>query len=182
MKVKTIVTVVLLGFVAGSLGWLIFKSGPDNKTEAATNPSSTEVTSPTEVTAPSVPKAKPTASGNPSVAPRPDRVIVYYFHTTFRCPTCYKIEKYTKEAMESGFSQALGDGRVEFQVLNIEEPANSHFVQDYKLYTKSVVVVDIKDGKQARWSNLAKVWELVGNQPLFIKYIQDEVNRYLQGK
>jgi len=176
MKMKTVVMVVLLGFVAGSLGWLIFKPGPDKTTEAATNPYSTEVT------APSVPKAKPTGSGNPSVSPRPDRVIVYYFHTTYRCPTCHKIEKYTREAMESGFSQALRDGRVDFQVLNIEEPTNSHFVQDYKLYTKSVVVVDIKDGKQVRWNNLAKVWELVGNQQLFIKYIQDEVNGYLQGK
>jgi hypothetical protein len=176
MKMKTVLTVVLLAFVAGSLGWLIFKPGPDKTTEAATNPSSTEATSP------SMPKARPTASGNPSVSPRPDRVNVYYFHTTFRCPTCYKIEKYTQEAMESGFSPALRDGRVQFQVLNIEEPANAHFVQDYKLYTKSVVVVDIKDGKQVRWSNLAKVWELVGNQKLFIKYIQDEVNGYLQGK
>jgi hypothetical protein len=61
MKMKTVVMVVLLGFVAGSLGWLIFKPGPDKTTEAATNPYSTEVT------APSVPKAKPTGSGNPSV-------------------------------------------------------------------------------------------------------------------
>ncbi|MCX5866533.1 MAG: nitrophenyl compound nitroreductase subunit ArsF family protein [Proteobacteria bacterium] len=182
MKIKTVVMVVLLAFVAGSLGWLILKPGPDKTTEAATNPSSTEATTPTEATAPSVPKAKPTGSGNPSVSPRTDRVIVYYFHNTFRCPTCHKIEQYTKEAMESGFSQELRDGRVDFQVLNIDEPTNSHFIQDYKLYTKSVVVVDIKDGKQVRWNNLAKVWELVGNQKLFIKYIQDEVNLYLKGK
>jgi len=176
MKIKTIVTVGLLAFVAGSLGWLIFKTGPDKKTEAAIKSYATEVTSP------SIPKARPTGSGNPSVSPRPDRVIVYYFHTTYRCPTCHKIEQYTKEAMESGFSQALRDGRVEFHVLNIDEPANSHFIQDYKLYTKSVVVVSIKDGKQVRWGNLAKIWELVGNQQLFIKYIQDEVNGYLQEK
>ncbi len=176
MKVKTIVTVVLLVFVAVSLGWLIFKTGPSKKTEAAANPYATGAT------APSIPKAKPTGSGNPSVSPRPDRVIVYYFHNTFRCPTCHKIENYTKEAVESGFSQALRDGRVEFQVLNIDEPANSHFIQDYQLNTKSVVVVDIKNGKQVRWGNLTKVWELVGNQQLFIKYIQDGVNLYLQGK
>lgn len=182
MKLKTFVTVVLIAFVAASLGWLIFKTGPDKKTEAAANPSSTETAFPTEATSPARPKASPTASGNPSVSPRPDRVIVYYFHNTFRCPTCYKIEQSAREAMKSAFSQALADGRVEFQVLNIDEPANSHFVQDYKLYTKSVVVVDIKDGKQVRWNNLAKVWELVGNQKLFVKYIQDEVNGYLRGK
>ncbi|MDD5225026.1 MAG: nitrophenyl compound nitroreductase subunit ArsF family protein [bacterium] len=176
MKIKTFVTVVLLAFVAVSLGWLIFKTGPSKKTKAAPKSYATDVTSP------SIPKARPTGSGNPGVSPRPDRVILYYFHTTSRCPTCHKIENYTKEAVESGFSQALQDGRVEFQVLNVDEPANSHFTQDYKLFTKSVVVADIKEGKQVRWKNLAKVWELVGNQQLFIKYIQDEVTLYLQGK
>ena len=51
MKVKTIVTVVLLVFVAVSLGWLIFKTGPSKKTEAAANPYATGAT------APSIPKA-----------------------------------------------------------------------------------------------------------------------------
>ena len=44
------------------------------------------------------------------------------------------------------------------------------------------MVVDIKEGKQARWKNLEKVWELLGNKQAFFRYIQDEVKLYLQGK
>ena len=45
-----------------------------------------------------------------------------------------------------------------------------------------MVVADIKEGKQVRWKNLEKVWEFVGNKQDFFRYIQDEVNLYLQGK
>jgi len=176
MKTKTIIKVVLLGFVAVSLGWSIINQGHAPKTRDESNaPTNTEI--PTSDTA-----SIPSSNGNSSKTPLPDRIIVYYFHTTFRCPTCYKIENYTKEAVETGFSQALSEGRLEFRVLNVDEPANTHFIQDYKLVTKSVVVVDIKKGKQVRWENLEKVWEFVGNKAGFLKYIQDEVNLYLQGK
>ena len=167
MKTKTIIKVVLLGFVVTSLGWLFIQQSRDETAEG---------------TSTSVPDSRPAGDGNPSVSARPDRVIVYYFHTTYRCPTCHKIENYTKEAVETGFSQALRDGRLVFQVLNVEEAPNAHFVQDYQLHTKSVVVVDIKNGQQARWKNLTKVWELVGKKEDFLKYIRDEVNLYLQGK
>jgi hypothetical protein len=107
------------------------------------------------------------------------KIMVYYFHTTRRCPTCRKLEVYTREAVEKGFAEALKGGKVEFKVVNIDEPQNKHFVEDFKLYTKSVVLVDMVEGKQLRWKNLEKVWELVVNQPSFIAYIQDEINAYL---
>jgi hypothetical protein len=175
MKTKNIIKAVLLVFVAASLGWAIINQGQARKTGAESNTPITTGTSTSDVV------AEPT-SGKSNKTPLPNRIIVYYFHTTYRCPTCYKIEQYTKEAVEAGFSQALSEGRLQFLALNVEESANTHFVQDYKLYTKSVVVADIKEGKQVRWKNLEKVWEFVGNKQDFFKYIQDEVNLYLQGK
>jgi hypothetical protein len=176
MKAKIIIKVILLGFVAVSMGWLIIHHG-----QAPTAGADPQVT-PAGGASTSDLAAKSKNRDGAKKAVLPNRVIVYYFHTTNRCPTCHKIENYTQEAVESGFAKELRDGRVELQVLNIDEPANAHFIQDYQLHTKSVVVVDIKDGKQARWNNLTKVWELVGDQPAFVKYVQDEVNLYLQGK
>jgi len=175
MKSKTIVKVVLLGFVAVSLGWSIFNQSkaPEVRDESNT-PTATETSTSDAVAEP--------LSDSTKKAALPDRIVVYYFHTTYRCPTCHKIENYTKEAVETGFAQELREGRLEFRVLNIEEPANAHFIKDYKLHTKSVVVVDIKENKQVRWKNLQKVWEYVGNKPEFFQYIQDEVSLYLQGK
>jgi hypothetical protein len=110
---------------------------------------------------------------------RSHRVLAYYFHTTQRCATCRKIEAYTAEAIQAGFPEELKTGRLVFQALNVDEPANKHFLSDYKLFTKSVVLVDEQSGKQIAWKNLPKIWELVGDKDRFTRYVQSETRVYL---
>jgi hypothetical protein len=118
----------------------------------------------------------------PTAAP-PKKVIAYYFHGTQRCPTCRKLEAYSAEAIEKGFGEALKQGQLEWRVVNVDEPLNKHFVNDYQLYTKSLVIVKMQGGKQVEWKNLEKIWELVGERDDFIKYVRDEVSAYLgEGK
>lgn len=109
------------------------------------------------------------------------KIVVYYFHTTFRCKSCNMIEAYTKEAVETGFAEEIKNGSIEMKVINIEEAGNEHFAQDYKLYTKSVIVSDVKEGKEAAWKNLDKVWTLLGDQNKFREYIQTEIRTSLKG-
>jgi len=110
-----------------------------------------------------------------------DHVVrVYYFHTTQRCASCKKIEALSAEAIRTGFERELGDGRLEWQVVNVDDPPNRHFTGDYKLYTKSVVVVDRVNGQQVRWKNLPKVWELLHDEGTFEEYVQREVRAYLE--
>lgn len=107
------------------------------------------------------------------------QVIAYYFHGNVRCGTCRKIEAYTKEAIDSAFVKELKSGLLEFHATNIDSSQNEHFREDYKLYTKSVIVADFVDGKQVRWKNLEKIWMLTGNKAEFAKYIQTEVRAFL---
>jgi hypothetical protein len=107
-------------------------------------------------------------------------VIVYYFHGTVRCATCEKFEKYTKEALETGFPAELKNGSLEWRVLNVEEPQNEHFVRDYQLTTRSVILVDVLDGQEKRRKNLTAIWDLVGNKDAFLEYIQSETRSYLE--
>ena len=65
-------------------------------------------------------------------------------------------------------------------LVNVDEPANKHYIDDYQLYAKSVIVADVRDGDEVRWKNLAKVWQLTGDKRAFIQYIQDEVREYLE--
>jgi hypothetical protein len=44
------------------------------------------------------------------------------------------------------------------------------------------VVVDLVNGGQVRWKNLARIWELLNDQPVFVRYVQDEVRQYLEGR
>lgn len=107
------------------------------------------------------------------------QLVVYYFMTTYRCPSCHYIEETTRTALNEIFSEQLKSGRMVFKMLNTEEPANDHFVKDYSLYTKSVVLSDQKGGKETRWTNLDKVWQLIGNDQAFKEYISTEVKAYL---
>ncbi|MCB4756667.1 MAG: nitrophenyl compound nitroreductase subunit ArsF family protein [Elusimicrobia bacterium] len=110
------------------------------------------------------------------------KIIVYYFHGKFRCLSCRKIEATTEESVKSFFADDLIKGKVEYRVVNVEEKGNEHFVQDYQLYTKSVVVVDTLKGKEIRWKNLAKVWPLLSDEGAFKTYIRDEVRFYQKGE
>lgn len=110
-----------------------------------------------------------------------DKVIAYYFHTTFRCPSCHKIEQYTEEAIKNNFAEELKSGELEYKVINIEKKGNEHFVQDYKLYTKSVVLFLVKDGKETEFKNLEQVWQLLRNKDKFYQYIKSETQAFLDG-
>jgi len=109
-----------------------------------------------------------------------DLVTVYYFHGNFRCVNCRNIEQYTKEAVEKYFSKELGDGKVIFKVVNVENNSNEHFTNDYKLYTKSVVLSLIKNGKEIKFDNLTKIWEYLGDKEAFQQYIKSGIEKYLK--
>lgn len=100
-----------------------------------------------------------------------NRVVAYYFHGTMRCPTCHKLEQYSKEAIETNFKEELASGKLEFKIVNVEDRGNEHFVRDYQLYTKALVLSLVSDGKETRSANLNKIWEYVGNKQKFIDYV-----------
>jgi hypothetical protein len=114
-------------------------------------------------------------------APKSDshKVIAYYFHTNTRCSTCIKIEKYSKRAIEEGFPDELKNGSLELRIVNYEMPENRHFIRDYKLVTKSLILVRLVDGKQIEWTNLKLVWQLYKKEEAFFNYVYQEVQRYL---
>jgi len=108
-----------------------------------------------------------------------DHLVVYYFHTTFRCHACSVIEKSTESALKNAFADDLESGRLVYKPVNIDEKQSRHFVKDYQLYTKSVVLSLIKDGKEARFKNLDKVWQYLRNRDQFSAYIQQETSVFL---
>ncbi len=114
----------------------------------------------------------------PGTEPSPD-AIVYYFHGYQRCWTCRRIEELARAALEQGLSDELETGRLQLRVVNIEADGNEHFVNDYRLFSRALVVQRIQEGKNADWKNLQRVWELVGNEEEFVNYVQDEVRSML---
>ena len=124
MKPKTIITTILLLFVAASITYLaigaLWKS-PDIKTapagitpadptasvpDSALTPAATDPsTDKSSVGTPATNDPKPISDTSPDTY-----IVVYYFHGNYRCITCRTIEMYTREAVNGAFLKELGNG------------------------------------------------------------------------
>jgi len=91
------------------------------------------------------------------------------------------MEKYTNEAIKTNFSQELAQGKLTFTTVNVDEEGNKHFINDYKLYTKHVILSQMEKGKEVRWKNLDQVWVLVRSPEKFKEYIVKETRAFLEG-
>lgn len=153
-KTKRIIQIVLLLVVVGSVSYLIAK---ELFTVTKTTPLATTL----------------------DVNIKPDHIVAYYFHGNFRCTSCKKIEAYSKESIDSVFSNELKNSTLSFKVINVEEPENRHFVQDYGLYTKSLVIASYSGDKQIKYKNLEHVWDYLNSKEEFENYVKVELSRLL---
>lgn len=113
-------------------------------------------------------------------SPEPsDRVVATYFHGDRRCATCLKLEAYSREALETGFAEELGDSTLVWRTVNYDRQENKHFLNDYELFTKALILSRTRNGVEAGWKNLDKIWELVRNKDDFVKYVQDETRDFI---
>jgi len=139
LPMKRIVTVALLLFVLVSIGIMVNR----------------EVKS----------KAPAPAAATPV---KTETLTVYYFHGDRRCVTCNKIEDMARKAVEEKFAPEMAAGTIVFKSVNVDEPENEHFVRDFGLDSKIVVMQ-----KGDRVEKFQDVWALVGTPEKFTAYIQN---------
>jgi len=156
VKIKLIVTILLLVFVAASLVALFMKGSGESDAERVTE--------------------------NATADNGATKIIAYYFHGNARCKTCLTIEMYALEAIESGFPEALKSGRIDFTSVNLEIAENEHFIDDFQLAARTIVLERIVDGERKDYVNLTRVWELVGNKEAYVTYVQDETGKFMNGE
>lgn len=154
MKSKKVFTFLLLGFVAASVAFAIRKVSPDG--EAV--------------------KDQAPASSDPTIAVTPmgleatladSRFTAVYFHAPHRCPTCRKIESFSHAALKS----EIDSGKVAWQIADYTTNANASLVDQFKVFTSTVVLVEVQDGKVVRWKNLEEVWNHTTDQADFTAFI-----------
>lgn len=172
MKVKTIATFVLLAFVLASVVFLVAKD-PKRSPAVAASPSGPAADArAAEIGTGGASAGQPSARGH--------KVVAYYFHGNVRCASCVKIEALSRKAVTEGFPGDLESGQLEFRDVNVDEPQNRHFIEEYQLSSQSLVIVEIRDGRQVRWRNLEKVWTLLDSEREFIPYVRDGVSGFLK--
>ena len=159
MKTKTIIPVVVLAVVVVAVGvWVIKKSGPTKAiglgeavARQGTNTSADRI--------------------------RPDGVVVINFHGTMRCRTCLRIGELAKKTLDEEFTEAQKVGKVYWEHVNYQEPANAHFVKDYELVNPTILLTQWKDGKEVKWNRLDGVWDLAEDEPTFRAYVAESVRQ-----
>ncbi|OQB43180.1 MAG: hypothetical protein BWY09_00252 [Candidatus Hydrogenedentes bacterium ADurb.Bin179] len=104
---------------------------------------------------------------------------VYYFHRTARCPGCLKIESLAHETVRTFFPVELESGVVQWHAVNVDDEDKQHFVSDYGLSAQTLIVAEFSGGKQSRWKNLDKIWDLLDNEVDFRQYVEMEIRDYL---
>jgi len=125
------------------------------------------------------------------------RVVVYYLHNTFRCSSCNSIGDLTQAAViggevenlntgeksrvEPAFQDLIEQGKLSFTLVNVDEPGNHHFLQNFQTSSKFPVIAEIKDGEILRFKVLDRVWRLLeGENSRFISYIQQNVHDFFK--
>jgi hypothetical protein len=112
--------------------------------------------------------------------PSKAQVVVYYFHRTQRCPTCRNMETYAHEAVTTRFAKELEDGRLEWRVLNYEEPQNAGLRRAYDLGAPMVVLLR-PDGKGSPpFKTLDEIWSLAFDRARFLAYVESELRDFLK--
>lgn len=114
------------------------------------------------------------------ISERPNYTTVTYFHNSIRCFTCRKIEELSAEIVKNNFADELKNGTLIWRVINVDEPENQHYADDYKLYTKSLIVSEMQQGKEIRWKNLEKIWTLIRDDAKFEAYITSEIQDWIE--
>jgi hypothetical protein len=71
--------------------------------------------------------------------------VATYFHGTVRCTTCQQIEALSAKAIQNNFVEELKTGTLAWQEINVEKSENQHFIKDYQLFTKSLIISEMKE-------------------------------------
>ncbi|MBI2433503.1 MAG: hypothetical protein HYV26_11595 [Candidatus Hydrogenedentes bacterium] len=159
MNAKNLLRNLLLVFACGSVVYLVAQE------IRATRPNSTEIEE----------KGAPPREETPG-----STVIVYYLSEGKDCAVCDNLESFTLETLQTYFASELASGRLTWRSLDMDDPQHAHYVTDFSLYTKSVVLAEMRDGKTARFKNLEDVWDHVYDKTTFIEYIRTEIAAFLE--
>ncbi len=108
-----------------------------------------------------------------------DGLVVYYFHSNARCPTCRSIESQSYETLQAEFAAPLSRGEVTWKVLNYEQPSVGALAKKFDIQVPVVVLARMKGGEVLDWKRLDDVWALVDDKPAFRGYVRGEIRRML---
>lgn len=104
-----------------------------------------------------------------------DKVEVFLFHATQRCPTCIRIGQLAKATAKERFSEQIKSGEIEFREINIDFPENKSLAEKFQAGGSALFINAIKDG-QNNIEEDTMVWQLAGGDAAkFKNYLSNKI-------
>jgi ABC-type glycerol-3-phosphate transport system substrate-binding protein len=107
-----------------------------------------------------------------------DRIEVIHFHATQQCWSCITVGEYALQTIKEKFPEEYRDGRITYQDINGELPANRDLVTKYQATGSALFINTIKNG-QDNIEEDTTVWRLVNNQANFVNYFESKLRTAL---
>ena len=124
--------------------------------------------------------ADPVPLSTTKTARAADKVVVYYFHGTHRCPTCLGIQKALEETIEDNFSKESEAGLLVYEALNFEEDKNRALVDKLSVAFSTMVVATQAGETPVQWENAEKLWDLAQDKDALKAYMNEKIRATLK--
>lgn len=108
-----------------------------------------------------------------------DQVVVYYFTRKFRCQSCETLEKTILETVREYYSRPFTEGRLAMCVINVDDPSNRHYLDEFEILSNTLYIVEKKGGAVHRSRNLYEVWEIFEDAEAVRKLFTTGLGEYL---
>lgn len=105
---------------------------------------------------------------------------VMYFHITNRCRTCYSIEKFVMQTVDSIFKSELETGIIDLFIINCELPEYKELAQKYDAYGATLALTAVKNGKEIKTEDLTTwAFQKVHKPDIFVIELKQKINQII---
>ncbi len=104
---------------------------------------------------------------------------VFDFHSTNRCTNCKAIEANTKYTLETFFEDEMKNGKITFQIVNIDKEENYEIAKKFKASGTSLFlnIINLEKEKQIDLTGFA--FSYVRHQDIFSKKLKAKLEKQL---
>jgi len=108
-----------------------------------------------------------------------NQVVVYYFHRKFRCQSCEVLESTLLSTLQVIYADHFGAGRLAMCIINVDEPENRYYLDQFEIISNSIVIVEKRSGAVSRYKNLVSIWDISQDRDAIAHMLQTEVAGFL---
>lgn len=120
------------------------------------------------------------SSKSKKIDPSISKIEVIDFHSIRRCFTCNAIESNTKHTLNTHFANELKSGKIELNIINIDEKENYELAEKFKATGTSLFLNVILKGKEEQIDLTDFAFSRAKNKEKFTEELKTKIEKELK--